>query len=73
MPKVSVYLPDELYRRAREHGLALSALAQEAVEEALSAQDNDGWIAAAADRPSRLTARVATEELTDAVRDDFGA
>lgn len=35
MPKVSVYLPDELYRRAKEKDLPISTLTQEAIERAL--------------------------------------
>ena len=35
MPKVSVYLSQELYDRAKEQELPISALAQEAIENAL--------------------------------------
>ncbi len=45
MPKASVYLPDELYRRAREHDLPLSALMQQAFERALPRASLEEWIA----------------------------
>lgn len=73
MPKVSVYLPDELYRRAREEGLKLSRLTRAAVEEALEGRPNDRWIAEAAARPRRLDANVDTARLITEVRDEFGS
>lgn len=74
MPKVSVYLPDELYARAREHGLALSSLTQAAVEQALATKALDAWLREVLARPSRrVQATVATEELMDAVDEDFAS
>lgn len=73
MPKVSIYLPDELYRRAREHGLKLSALAQEAVARELDDEPNRQWIAAVTSRPRRGAADIDTAQLLDDVREDFGA
>jgi post-segregation antitoxin (ccd killing protein) len=73
MPKVSVYLPDELYRRARERGLKLSALTQAALEEALRDDANGPWIDAQRQRPRRVTSDFDTTELLGAVRDEFGA
>ncbi len=45
MPKVSVYLPDELYCQTRERDLPISALAQEAIDRALRRASLDEWIA----------------------------
>jgi post-segregation antitoxin (ccd killing protein) len=73
MPKVSVYLPDELYRRARERGLKLSALTQAALEEALRADANGPWIDAQRHRPPRVTSDFDTAALLGEVRDEFGA
>jgi post-segregation antitoxin (ccd killing protein) len=73
MPKVSVYLSDELYERARQQGLSLSSLTQAAVERELAASANAGWIARARDRPPRFRGRVDTTELLDEVREEFGA
>ncbi|MEX2466456.1 MAG: antitoxin [Gemmatimonadota bacterium] len=73
MPKVSVYLPDELYRRARERGLKLSALTQAAIEERLAGDPNAEWIRQVAARPPRCEAPIDTSALLHDVRDEFGA
>ncbi len=73
MPKVSVYLPDELYRRARERDLPVSALAQSAIEQALRRASLDEWIAHERSRPSRTSVAIDTARLIDEVRDEFGA
>lgn len=44
MPKVDIYLSDELYARAKERALPLSALAQRAVEQALAQSELQSWI-----------------------------
>jgi hypothetical protein len=71
VPKVSVYLPDDLYRRAREHDLALSALTQDAVARALAAQDNRAWIDRVGAQPPRVREPVDIGRLMDEVRDGF--
>ena len=71
MPKVSVYLPDELYRRARELGLPLSALTQAAIEREIERDPNADWIERVRDRPARTDAELDTSELMAAVREDF--
>jgi post-segregation antitoxin (ccd killing protein) len=73
MPKVSVYLPDELYRLAREHELSVSTVTQEALGRHLQTRDNTRWIDAAASRQARVTKPVDTTALLDEVREDFGA
>ena len=45
IPKVSVYLPDDLHREARERNLPLSALTQDAVERAIRTAGLSDWIA----------------------------
>lgn len=72
VPKVSVYLPDELYRRAREEGLKLSRLTRAAVEEALGGRPNDRWLDEVAARPRRLRETVDTSQLLADARDEFG-
>lgn len=71
MPKVSVYLPDDLYREARELQLPISALAQDAVRGALARARNEGWIERARSRARRPP--IDTSQLLDEVRQDFGA
>lgn len=73
MPKVSVYLPDDLYRRAKEHDLPISKLAQDAIRDALEGDRNRAWIERALSRPPRTTRRVDISALMDEVRDEFGA
>ncbi|HYF45251.1 MAG TPA: type II toxin-antitoxin system CcdA family antitoxin [Acidimicrobiales bacterium] len=71
MPKVSVYLPDELYRAARERDLSISTLAQEAIRDALAKGANTAWIERMRQRPVRdLDLDVSV--LMDDVRDEFG-
>lgn len=73
MPKVSVYLPDDLYREAKAKGLPISTLAQEAIERALREDELQEWVAKARARPRRTHAIVDTAALMDEVREEFGA
>jgi post-segregation antitoxin (ccd killing protein) len=72
MPKVSVYLPDELYRAAQERKLPLSALTQEAVERALLTSDRKEWVARMRARPPLTDVVIDTEAVLDEVRAEFG-
>jgi post-segregation antitoxin (ccd killing protein) len=72
MPKVSVYLPDELYRAAQERKLPLSALTQDAVERALRTSDRQEWVARVRARQPRTDATVDSAALLDDVRSEFG-
>jgi len=72
MPEVSVYLPDELYRSAREHELPISALAQQAIEAALIRTATNHWVERVRARPARFRGTIDTADLLDCVRDDFG-
>lgn len=73
MPKVSVYLPDELYAEVRRHDLPISAIAQEALSAALRATANADWINRAQQRPVRADLVYAPAELMSEVDADFGA
>lgn len=73
MPKVSVYLPDDLYQRARAAGLKLSAVTQEAVRAELAQAPNAAWVEAVRRRPPRVTRQIDTSTLVAEVRDEFGA
>jgi post-segregation antitoxin (ccd killing protein) len=44
MTRVNVYLPDELAAQAKEAGLNLSAVTQEAVRRTLAARSTDSWL-----------------------------
>lgn len=73
MPKVSVYLPDELYRAARAEGLSISALAQRSIEHELRATRVNRWVERVRNRPRRVTASLDTAATIAAVREEFGA
>lgn len=72
MPKVSVYLPDELYREAKERKLPISSLAQEAIETALRRDRHAAWIERQRARPRWSGPPIDIEKLMDDVRDEFG-
>jgi post-segregation antitoxin (ccd killing protein) len=73
MPKVSVYLPEELYAAARAEGLPVSALAQRAIEEALQQRDTRAWARRVRDRAPRVTRTLDTAAALDEARSEFGA
>lgn len=72
MPKVSVYLPDALYREAQARHLPLSALTQRAVEDALRASDRQDWVTRVRSRPRRVHTAVDTALLLTETRAEFG-
>ncbi len=45
MARVNIYLPDDLAKRAREAGLNVSGIAQEALERELRIRDFGDWLA----------------------------
>ncbi len=45
MPRVNVYLPDDLAAAARAAGLNLSSLTQEAIRRELGGRTTDAWLA----------------------------
>lgn len=51
MARVNVYLPDDLARRAKQAGLNISGLTQEAVRTALAAASTDEWLEELASLP----------------------
>ncbi|HET8929618.1 MAG TPA: hypothetical protein VFN21_03065 [Acidimicrobiales bacterium] len=72
MPKISVYVPDDLYAEMKRHDLPVSQVAQRAFADALATDRNAAWIAAARRRPARVTT-IDSESLAAAVDEDFGA
>lgn len=73
MPKVSIYLPDDLCREAKDPDLPLSSLAQEAIERAVTAARTNAWVARMRSRPLRVGPIFDTSALMDEVREEFGA
>lgn len=72
MPKVSVYLPDDLYHAARARNLSISALTQRAIEHELQAGAVDNWIQRMRARPRPKVGDFDMSELMDEVRGEFG-
>ena len=73
MPKVSVYLPDPLYEAVRKHDIAVSAVAQEALEAEVRKHVNREWVERVGRRKPRVRTRIDTATLIDEVRSGFGA
>lgn len=71
MPKVSVYVPGDLYDAVRRYGIPVSAVAQEALEAAVALKANRTWADRARTRPVRRSV-VDTSTLLDEVRGEFG-
>ncbi len=71
MPKLSVYLSDEVYEAVRRYDIAVSAVAQEALLAEVARRANDEWIARSRLRPVR-TEPVDTATVIDEVRAEFG-
>ncbi len=63
--RLNVYLPDELAAQAREAGLNLSAVTQEAVKRTLAGRSTDAWLATVATVASAQ--RVAHDRALDAL------
>ena len=72
MPKVSIYLPDDLYRKAQARKLPLSAVAQRAIEGALRESDRQDWVAKVRSRPQRCHTVIDTGLVLTEVREEFG-
>ena len=72
MPKVSVYLPEELVAEVRRRGLPLSSLAQQAVQEAIRAEERSTWVARMRARKPVATGDVDVSAVMASVRDKLG-
>lgn len=69
---MTVYLPDDLYREARQRALPVSALAQQALEQAIRRARAGEWVASVESRGTRVKRRIDTSALLQRVRDEFG-
>ncbi len=67
-----MYLPDDLYREARERNLPLSALTQDAVERAIRTAGLSDWIADMRTVPRRTSSETSISDVMDDVRGHFG-
>ena len=72
MARVNVYLPDELARAARDAGLNVSSVVQEALRERLRAHETSVWLERVrAMKPAGVPHENVIEAL-HAARDEFG-
>jgi post-segregation antitoxin (ccd killing protein) len=73
MARINVYLPDRLAEAAKDSGLNVSALTQEAVRAALGEARMDAWLDEIANaRPTRVThdeVTAAVDEAKDELED----
>lgn len=70
MARLNVYLPDELAAAARQSGMNVSAVAQEAIRRALDASATDGWLATLDTSPGRTVGHRRALAALDEVRDE---
>lgn len=73
MARVNVYLPDDLAKAARDEDLNVSALAQQAVRDALAAAATDRWLATVPGGIDPSVSHEAVIEAIDAAREELGA
>ena len=67
MARVNIYLPDDLAKRAREAGLNVSGVAQQAIEAELTMRAVDEWLARVRERPP--LAGVTHDQVIQAIDD----
>ncbi|MDT0203828.1 type II toxin-antitoxin system CcdA family antitoxin [Nocardioides sp. AE5] len=70
MARLNVYVPDELAARAKEAGLNVSALTQEALTQALATSATTRWLAALPKGPT--VDHEAIIAALDEAREEFG-
>ena len=68
--RLNVYLPDELAVRAKEAGLNLSAVTQDAVRRVLAARSTESWLVALAAAPAEPVDHVRALAALDAAREE---
>lgn len=72
MGRINVYVPDELAAAAREAGLNVSALTQQAISEALAAAATDTWLAGLGSGEAEVSQAQVLAAL-EAAREELGA
>lgn len=70
MARLNIYLPDELAARAKEAGLNLSAVAQEAVRRRLAEDSTDAWLSTLPSASSDAVSHERVIEALDAAHDE---
>lgn len=73
MARVNVYVPDDLAARAKEAGLNVSGLTQDALKSALAVRRIDDWLDEIASHEPLDIDDSAVAEAVSAAKDDFGS
>lgn len=73
MARVNVYLPDELAKQARDAGLNVSGLAQDALRRALAGEETDRWLDQLDHLPRAEVKHKAVLDALDEAREELGA
>lgn len=68
--RLNVYLPDALAAKAKDAGLNLSAVTQDAVRRSLGARSTDAWLATLRPTPPHGADHDSALDALDAVRDE---
>jgi hypothetical protein len=68
--RVNVYLPDDLAAKAKEAGLNVSALTQDAIRRSLGAHSTDAWLATLRPSPPHRVTHERAIQALDALRDE---
>jgi post-segregation antitoxin (ccd killing protein) len=69
MPRVNIYLPEDLAAAVRAAGINLSSLTQDAIRRHLAGRTTDDWLATL-DSPAALVEHDSALAALDAVRDE---
>jgi post-segregation antitoxin (ccd killing protein) len=69
MPRVNIYLPDDLAAAVRAAGINLSSLTQEAIRRHLAGRTTDAWLATLDPAPAQVSHEDALAAV-DAVREE---
>jgi post-segregation antitoxin (ccd killing protein) len=69
MPRVNIYLPDDLAAAVRAAGINLSALTQDAIRRHLAGRTTDAWLATLDVTPTQISHDDALAAL-DAAREE---
>lgn len=70
MARVNIYLPDDLAAAARQNGMNMSAVAQDAVRRQLAARSTDIWLATLGAAPSADVSHERALAALDAAREE---
>jgi post-segregation antitoxin (ccd killing protein) len=71
MARLNVYLPDELALRVKGADLNVSAITQQALEQALAGRATNAWLASLRDLPPTGVTHEQVIEALDAAREEY--